>query len=571
MSIERRTGDRRRRVLYNAHRTDVTSGGELARLREARRPSAVYGSRVHRRLRARWFSLVPVRRSTMMLTVGVLVTATALLCAGHYASVGWSSVVNRAEIARPLRLDRPDSFGRWFMVAMLTSTAGAAFLIYQLRRHRNDDFAGRYRLWRVVLTVALLASVQVVASIIDWFGALIDLAFGQRVALSGSDWIRLIVMFGGAILALQVMVEIRRCRVAAASFVVAIVCGLITEAATWNVLEITTLNRWVLVTAAPMMASSAVFIAALSYLRMLYREVRQIEDTVTLAERWQRVRQSLFDQDPDEENDAPVSPPKPKTKSAPREQRKRTQPAKQSRQPLKVRKPQPSDDEESSEERDEATAPAKTSKRSWFGRKKSVEAGDPGQKNLRESDSEESDEHVQHPTEADSPKRKKRRFSLRLKPPTSQDNAVEEEADESTDVAAETPGKRRGWLKRSSKASTEQDADGDESNEDNTKPKRGWLRRKSTATADADTESSADAKPEKRRGWLRRQATEDDSVEGESTSDLKDASVAQPERSTSAPADSEDPIDPNEIDWGAMSKSERRRLRKQLKRQNRAA
>ncbi len=84
MSNGRRTIDRRRRVLYSTNQADnarstAASRREAERLREARRPTAAYGSRVHRRLRGRWFSLVPVRRRTMI-TIACLLSGITLSC-----------------------------------------------------------------------------------------------------------------------------------------------------------------------------------------------------------------------------------------------------------------------------------------------------------------------------------------------------------------------------------------------------------------------------------------------------------------------------------------------------------
>lgn len=561
MSIERRTADRRRRVLYSAQQVESSSTGDLARLREARRPVAVYGSRVHRRLRARWFSLVPVRRSTMSLVATSVIVLCALLCIGHYAAVAWPSVAYRPEIARPLRLDRSDSFGRWLMVAMLAGAAGASFLIYQLRRHRNDDFAGRYRLWRIVITVALLASLQSIVSIIDWCGALMDLAFGQRVALSGSDWIGLVVMFGGAILALQILVELRRCRVAFGAFTVGLICWLVSESATWNVLDVTTPNRWVLVTVAPLIATTAFFLTTVVYLRMLYREVRQIEDTVSIRERWQKMRQSLFDQDPDEPVEAAPKRERKADKTAARRKSKATD-GKESRrkQNLKVRAAEPKQPDAETQESDEENrvAPAKAKKEGgWFRRKKQATAV--------ESGSAASDDTTTE-TPKEKPKKKRRGFSLRLAPPNMQDsNENESSSDADTSESDTKAAKKRGnWLRK--KKSDADASDGDASEElTSEKTKRsGWLRRKkSDDSEDAAADTSDEAQDKPRKSWLRRKSSTtgtDDQVENERAADSSSTATA-----------ADDPIDPDEIDWSSMSKSERRRLRKQLKRQNRAA
>ena len=210
-------------------------------------------SRVHRRLRGRWFSLVPVRRRALIswsLAVGSLAT---LLCAAHYASVTWPSIAYRPEIARALRLDRPDSFGRWVTSALLALCAGISLLIYQLRRHKNDDFRGHYRLWRLVLIVMMLASVDSVASIVEWSGALLDAGFGKRVALSGNDWLRIVLSIAGAVLALRLSVEVRRSKWSLVTMLLAWGILALSIAARWNLFTIDSIGRWTLVTSAPLL------------------------------------------------------------------------------------------------------------------------------------------------------------------------------------------------------------------------------------------------------------------------------------------------------------------------------
>jgi hypothetical protein len=306
MSYGRRTNDRRRRVLYSAHQSEQTpataaSRREAERLREARRPTAAYGSRVQRRLQGRWFSLVPVRRRTLILITGMIATSALLLCGAHYASVAWPTIAYRPEIARPLRLDRPDSFGRWFIGALLAGSACASLLIYQLRRYRVDDYHGRYRLWRIVLVVFILASVNSLVSIIDWSGALLDASFGKRIALSGGDWIRLVVSLAGAVLALRLVAEVRRSRFALVTMVLACFFLAIPEAAKWKFLEVESLERWAAITSAPLLACAALFISVGGYLRMLHREVLQIDESDSLRDRFQQVYQRIFQQSDDAE------------------------------------------------------------------------------------------------------------------------------------------------------------------------------------------------------------------------------------------------------------------------------
>jgi hypothetical protein len=403
--------------------------------------------------------MVPVRRRTIITIASLLSGIALLLCAAHYAAVAWPSLVYHPEVARPLRLDRPDSFGRWFIGVMLAGSAGASLLIYQLRRYRVDDYQGRYRLWRLVLVVSILASVNSLVSIVDWSGALLDAAFGKRVALTGGDWIRLVVSIGGAVLALRLIAEVRRSRFSLGLMIVACVILAIPEAANWNVLQVDSLFTWTVVTSAPLLACTALFISLGGYLRMLYREVLQIEENDSLRERFQQMRMRVF-------------------------------------------------------------------KRS----------GDAKTEGLEEESSD------QEP---------RRRQSGR------QHHAAAELAAEAEDTEESSPRARRRWLGLR-RAKTETEASAGEQAE-------------STPAEDSSDHSDQpnEKGPRIGRGWLRRKkksAAETDDSDDSSSNSRGPAEPSQP-----AAAGQSEATDPEDIDWDSLSKADRRRLRKQLKRQNRAA
>ncbi len=83
----------------------------------------------------------------MSSSAGVILGIATLLCLMHYLSVTWSPLALREDLARPFRLDRPDSFGTYIRAIFLFAAAGTALLVYQLRRYKVDDFKGHYRLW----------------------------------------------------------------------------------------------------------------------------------------------------------------------------------------------------------------------------------------------------------------------------------------------------------------------------------------------------------------------------------------------------------------------------------------
>ena len=282
MTVERRIDDRRRRVLFSANRPQSSAPLALAveeqdDLRAARRPQEAYGSRVKRRLRSRWFSVIPIHRSRLLLLIGFSLAVTFLLCVGHYYAATSSFLLSHPEIARPLKLDQPNSFGRFALVGFTACSIGAALMIYQLRRYRSDDFGGRYRIWRVAFLVLSLACLHSVVDLLTWGGALIDVAVGQRILLSGEDWIRILLDIGGLTLAIRLFLEVRSVTYSAIFLGIASLSFLISEFATWGAIEINSNAYWMLSTCSALFGVTTLFISMTIFLRKVYREVRGID------------------------------------------------------------------------------------------------------------------------------------------------------------------------------------------------------------------------------------------------------------------------------------------------------
>lgn len=550
MQQGRRTNDRRRRVLYSAHQAENESTSAASRraaekLREARCPQMAYGSRVHRRIRGRWFSLVPVRLRSMLLVTGSIFLLTTILCLGHYAAVTWTPLSTRPMIARPLRLDRPDSFGRCCMIAMLTITAGTALMTYQLRRYRNDDFGGHYRLWRVVIVVSVLASVNVLASLVDWTGAIIDTGFGKRVALAGSDWVRLVVTFGGAVLALRMVAELWHCRTALALMVTSCILFVIPEAVQWNILKIESAGYWTLTTTAPLLGCTTLLVAMLTYLRMLYREVKQVED-VSMMDRFQQVKINLFPSSSNQNKESATPDERTLVRLKTKQrwwQRGRADDqvgskAKQDASPTRTKQ-------------GGSTLPASTKKQ-----KKAVPE--------TAATTEEVANEEKDPSQESIPASSKRRWFGLRRTRASDGEARTQTGVDTSAVAGQTTEHSGSADKRTRSSSSSK-----------TKATASTSHQRTNATDDTEPDQADEQAPSKGlMGWRRKKPKKqpnDPEAEVPEPLSTKVAteSKAIPQKTlhdTQAPS-----VEDDEIDWNSMSKAQRRRLRKQLKRQNKAA
>jgi hypothetical protein len=147
-----------------------------------------------------------------------VVGALALL---HVWSASLAGLVADRD-ARPFDLGAAGSVGDW-LAAMLSAVAGLiAMFIYSLRRHRVDDYHGRYRLWMWTAIACLAVSLGEATSI----GAAVEGPCRRAAAWSGmSETLVWPAVVGTllAIAAMRLLVEIRQCR---AAIVLLAACGL---------------------------------------------------------------------------------------------------------------------------------------------------------------------------------------------------------------------------------------------------------------------------------------------------------------------------------------------------------
>ena len=82
-----------------------------------------------------------------------MATTTGILAGGHFQS-GFLGLVGPS-IARLFSAETP-IIARWFAQVLLLISAQLALVVWWVRRHSEQDFAGRYRIW-IWVTAALLA------------------------------------------------------------------------------------------------------------------------------------------------------------------------------------------------------------------------------------------------------------------------------------------------------------------------------------------------------------------------------------------------------------------------------
>ena len=202
--------ERRRRLL-----TDDTDHGDAAPIRlasgsgEAEDAQHTYSDAARAARMRGVCTLLPLSRMAIALYLSACLAAVGTCLGVHLAAAALEPGLGKEAVA-VLRLDGPASLGRWLASAVLGLAAATAVFIYSLRRHRLDDYHGRYRAWILATMVCLILSLAESTALTALVRALVRL---------GTDWahVRFDVLWPAATavlasaVALRLAIEMRRC------------------------------------------------------------------------------------------------------------------------------------------------------------------------------------------------------------------------------------------------------------------------------------------------------------------------------------------------------------------------
>ncbi|HEX5445747.1 MAG TPA: hypothetical protein VFW87_18115 [Pirellulales bacterium] len=243
-----RTGqldDRRRRVLTDevigASPAAAPAGETVSRTGSSRRRAAdgvrPYGDDVLTDRQPRVTDLIPLRWSM----VALFGLAGAIAVAGLETLHAW--LPELAKLSRDGRLPLADlrsegSLASWFSSMVLLLAALASMAVYSIRRHRKDDYHGRYRVWRWTALVWLTLSIDAGSTLHEAFSEVMSYATGRRGWGDGSLWwigacALLLAYVGG-----RLLLEMRVCRLSTAALLLAAICYAVTAAARFHWLPI---------------------------------------------------------------------------------------------------------------------------------------------------------------------------------------------------------------------------------------------------------------------------------------------------------------------------------------------
>ena len=117
----------------------------------------------------RLLDLVPRR----LVVLGPLLAAGGAIAVGLEAAYAWMCPRAAAAGANLAALDiaAKGSLACWFSSLLLLAAAVMAVFVYAVRRHRTDDYQGRYRVWLWAAAGWLLMATDQAASLREAFQA----------------------------------------------------------------------------------------------------------------------------------------------------------------------------------------------------------------------------------------------------------------------------------------------------------------------------------------------------------------------------------------------------------------
>lgn len=233
MSLEassqfRRSGqrdDRRRRVFTDPALAEACRPGArdaAARGRGVRKAER-YGDATLMDRQPRVIDLVPRNLAVYVLALLAGLLVIAALEGLYLGTLSLGKLTTDGRVAA-LDLDGEGTLAVWFSSFVLLSSAVMALVVYSVRRHRADDYQGRYRIWIWAALVWLLMSIDETASLHEGFKELMAVVSGTRIVGDGSIWWIVAYFFVLGSVGSRLLLEMRECRASTVSLLLAAAC-----------------------------------------------------------------------------------------------------------------------------------------------------------------------------------------------------------------------------------------------------------------------------------------------------------------------------------------------------------
>lgn len=288
MPLSRNSRDRRRRVLRENAETVATAKRPSQRraptkdsseesLAPVRREPG-YSQEVRRACQQRLVQLIPIRTGHYLLLIAGCLLLWGVLMVTHYLIHirGWQGL-NQYPLSISFNMRSPNSISHWLGTQLWMLTAVLGLLIYQIRKHRLDDYQASYRIWLLLIAVALFASFDNSSSILLQLGANLDGWAQANIGYSG--WAVVFATFAMLIgmLALRLCTELKSCPMAVVFWFTGLIAWGISAMYGTGLLksEYSAAQQGLIVGGCWLGGILSVFLAAGSYLRQIYAQAQR--------------------------------------------------------------------------------------------------------------------------------------------------------------------------------------------------------------------------------------------------------------------------------------------------------
>lgn len=209
--------------------------------------------------------LIPQKRWLIALLMLVWLSLIAGVVYLHTQLDRWSEFVSRAALA-PIDLSGVAGVATWFSSATLLLAAIGSWQVYNVRRHKTDDYRGTYRLWFWTAAWLVFASLEMTAGLRVTVQKICVHYSGSQLASNGDLWWILVFGVPSLVLAARLTFEMRKCKTAVVITVAAGIAYL--YAAIFQVgyvplaAELVVLHRWTSAMAAHFLVLATVAVYA---------------------------------------------------------------------------------------------------------------------------------------------------------------------------------------------------------------------------------------------------------------------------------------------------------------------
>ena len=219
--------ERRRRVLLD-EREEGLSGphrksgdASEAAICHTAKPRRNYAETAQREKQLRIIDLIPKRYWTLSVLFLLGVLTIVVIEALFIQKI--DGVRFLVEGGEAFEVTGRGTLGGWFASMLHAAGAAMAILIYVLRRHKSDDYRGRYRMWIGTSVVLLLVSINASTHFHLVISPFITRLTGSVLATAPDWWWMAVCLMVGLLGFARIAAEMRNCRTAVVSLSLALV------------------------------------------------------------------------------------------------------------------------------------------------------------------------------------------------------------------------------------------------------------------------------------------------------------------------------------------------------------